>query len=134
MALIELSKYKEIVSSSENLALSVNTNPVVIRRLLSQLKKAGLVETRHGVAGSNLTAKPENITLLDVFNAVKKEEDSIFDIHQDTNQNCYVGANIREAINPILQNIEDIIQDKLSKYTLYDVIEPIAIKNNISLS
>lgn len=133
MTLMDLCVYKGIVSSSENLALSVNTNPVVIRRLLSQLKKAGLIETRHGVAGATLTRKPKDITLLDIYNAVKKPEDTIFDMHHDTNQKCYVGANIHEAVNPILQDIEDMVQDKLSKFTLYDVIEPIAIKNNIQL-
>lgn len=134
LTLIELSSYKGIVSSSENLALSVQTNSAVIRKLLTQLRKAELIETRHGVAGSTLTRKPKDITLLDVYNAVKKPEDTIFDMHQDTNLNCYVGGNIHEAVGLILNSLEKSVEEKLSTFTLDNVIRPIAEKNDIKLN
>lgn len=134
MALIELSEYKDIICSSEKLALSVNTNPVVIRKLLPQLKKAGLIETKHGVVDAKLTRKPSEITMLDIYNAIKKSDDMLFNIHQDTNQQCYVGANIHDAVSPILDRVQDAIEVNLSSITLETVIEPIADKNQIKLN
>ena len=57
---------------SDALAGSVNTNPVVIRRLLSQLRKAGLVTTQKGsCGGATLCASPEEISLDAVYRAVE---------------------------------------------------------------
>ncbi len=82
-------------NTSETLAHSVNTNPVCIRRIIGQLKKAGLVLSRPGVAGTALARRPEEITLLDVFNAVDVVE-SLFGLHKNPNLRCIVGANIQD--------------------------------------
>ncbi len=59
------------VLTSEQVAASVNTNPVIIRRSLGDLRRAGLVEVRHGAgAGWSLARGPEEITLLEVHDAV----------------------------------------------------------------
>ena len=57
--------------TSDFIASSVNVNPVVIRRLLQQLKKAGIVQVMRGSGGTD-TARPiDEITLLDIYNAVE---------------------------------------------------------------
>ena len=53
--------------TSEFLASSVNVNPVVIRRILQQLKKAEIVEVKRGFGGAELARDPKDITLLDVY-------------------------------------------------------------------
>ncbi len=52
------------------IAESVNTNAVVIRRILGMLKNAGLVDMKRGTGGSYLTKPIEDISLLEVYKAV----------------------------------------------------------------
>src|SRR5437588_68914 len=61
--------------TSALLASSVNTHPVVVRRLLLALQRARLVETRKGAGfGSRLTCSPARIDLAQVFRAVEADE------------------------------------------------------------
>jgi len=61
--------------TSSCLAGSVNTNPVIIRRLLLSLKRARLIDTRKGVgAGSRLTRAPQRINLAEIYRAVETHD------------------------------------------------------------
>lgn len=113
-------------NTSETLAHSVNTNPVSIRRIMGQLKKAGLVSTHPGVAGASLALPPEKITLLDIFNAVDVvEEDTLFSIHQNPNVRCIVGANIQDVLGYILHKAQSAMERELKNVTLADVLNRI---------
>lgn len=108
---------------SDYIAKSVNTNPVVIRRLLSTLFENGLVVSQTGMCGGScLTRKPSDIRLLEVYRAVSKGE--IFSLHPNTpDQNCFIGKNIQTVLEKLQTEIDAAIEEKLSKYTLQDVIE-----------
>ncbi len=108
---------------SDHIAKSVNTNPVVIRRLLPTLYENGLVVSQTGMCGGScLTRKPEEIRLLEVYRAVSKGE--IFSLHPKTpDQNCFIGKNIPVFLEKLQREIDGAIEEKLSKYTLRDVIE-----------
>jgi Rrf2 family protein len=108
---------------SDYIAKSVNTNPVVIRRLLSTLFENGLVVSQTGMCGGScLTRRPKDIRLLEVYRAVSKGE--IFSLHPNTpDQNCFIGKNIRTVLGQLQAEIDEAIEEKLSKYTLQDVIE-----------
>ncbi len=70
--------------TSEFLASSVNVNPVVIRRLLQQLKKAGIINVKRGSGGADIEKPLNEITLLDVYNAVEcVEEGKLFHFHEN---------------------------------------------------
>ena len=56
--------------TSNNIASSIETSPVVVRRLMSALNKAGLINTVHGAADPALAKSPENIPLYDIFLAI----------------------------------------------------------------
>ncbi|GJM80609.1 transcriptional regulator [Paenibacillus sp. HMSSN-139] len=100
LSLLEINK--DGISTSEYISGSVNTNPVVIRRIMGMLNKAGLVEVRTGVAGAKLSRQLDQITLLDVYRAVHVvEEDGLFAVHDHPNPDCPVGKNIQSAIEPI---------------------------------
>src|SRR5947209_5332816 len=59
-------------ASSAEIAASVNTHPVVLRRLLASFVKARLVQPRKGAAGGfSLVKPPEKISLLAVYHAVE---------------------------------------------------------------
>jgi len=108
---------------SDYIAKSVNTNPVVIRRLLSTLFENGLVVSQTGMCGGScLTRKPKDIGLLEVYRAVSKGE--VFSLHRNTpDQNCTIGKNIPAVLEKLQREIDGAIEEKLSKYTLQDVIE-----------
>lgn len=115
--------------TSDLLARSVNTNPVVIRRTVALLKKAGLVQVRAGVGGAVLLRPPEAITLLDIYKAVQADEDgALFDLHQNPNPKCYVGANIHAALGPALADAQNALEQQLATWTLADIAAPIKEK------
>lgn len=108
--------------TSELLARSVNTNPVVVRRLLSLLKKAGLIDVQRGAGGSTLSRKPENITLLDVYKAVVPQPKATpFYLHQNPCCDCYVGKNIHDALEAPFAKVNKAMQDSLAITTIAEV-------------
>ena len=129
LSLIALNKDEELPSTSELIAKSAGTNPVVIRRLIAQLKNAGLVHTRPGVAGMKLAKRPEDITLYAIYQAVQTREDNlIFDLHPSPSQKCWVGKNIHSALSGPLCEAQEALEETLKKYTLAAIAEEIAIK------
>ncbi|MGZ7441548.1 Rrf2 family transcriptional regulator [Paenibacillus sp. TH7-28] len=125
LSLLEINK--DGVSTSEYISGSVNTNPVVIRRIMSMLNKAGLVEVRPGVAGTRLARKLCDITLLDIYRAVHVvEEDGLFAVHDHPNTDCPVGRNIQAAIEPIFSIAQKAMEKTLEAVTLQDIVEDIS--------
>lgn len=110
---------------SDEVAASVNTNPVVIRRILCALSKAGLVTSQTGASGgSRLALKPQQITLLKVYRAV--DGGDVFALHpQPPNAGCPVGMNIERALDRILQEVEQGIERVLEKITIDKVLKSI---------
>ena len=113
---------------SECLAGSVNTNAVVIRRILSQLGQANLVTSQTGAAGgARLAKQPGEIRLADVYHAVSCGE--VFALHRKgTNKDCPVGRNIEAVLCNLQKAIDRAIDDKLAEYTLGDVLEKIELQ------
>ncbi|MGW3989239.1 Rrf2 family transcriptional regulator [Streptomyces sp. NPDC004830] len=113
------------VATSEQIASSANTNPVVIRRLLGDLRRAGLVESRRGVgAGWSLARDLGAMTLLDVYEAV--ESGPLFAMHRTTpDQNCVVGHGIQPAMQRVYDGIEQTLRHELARVTLEDVLQDV---------
>lgn len=118
--------------TSALLAASVNTNPVVIRRLLLLLQAAGFVETRKGAgSGSRLCRKPERITLAEIYLAV--ETDEPFASHSKRpNQRCPVGGGIQAALEKVFASAESALQQELAKTSLANILK--AVKASSSRS
>lgn len=106
---------------SDTIAESVNTNPVVIRRLLASLSRCGLVATQLGTGGGARLAKPaEDITLLDVHEAV--EGGPLFETHRSLpNSDCPIGANILPVLDRYTARAERALQAELAKVTVAQV-------------
>ena len=76
----------EMPMNSEQIATSVGTNASYIRKLTTRLRKSGIIEGRRGISGFKLVKKPEDISLLDIYDSVMETENlHIFDIHQNPN-------------------------------------------------
>lgn len=109
--------------TSDFLASSVNVNPVVIRRLLQQLKKAEIVRVIRGSGGTDIKKPLDKITLLDVYNAVECiEEGELFHFHENPNQSCPVGKNIHAILDVKLQKIQEAMEKEMKSITIQDVI------------
>lgn len=109
--------------TSEFLASSVNVNPVVIRRLLQQLKKAGIVTVKRGSGGAAVAKPSHEITLLDIYNAVEcVEENNLFHFHENPNPACPVGRNIHAALDGRLAAIQSAMEREMASVTLADVV------------
>ena len=110
---------------SDCIAESVNTNPVVIRRLFGNLQEANLVVSQVGAAGGTSLAKmPKDIRLSEIYKAVSGGD--VFALHPNKpNENCPVGKNIEAILCSLQREIDKSIEEKLGQYSLRDVIEKI---------
>ena len=108
--------------TSDFLASSINTNPVIIRRILGQLKSAGLIEVARGTGGITPTRPLSEITFYDVYKAVDPIEDGkLFHFHENPNPECPVGRNIHKLLNEKLDAIQQAMEEEMRKYTIEDL-------------
>jgi len=114
---------------SEYIARSVNTNAVVIRRILGQLNQAGLVSSHTGASGGTRLAKqPSDISLCEVYQAVSSGE--IFALHAKApNQDCPVGRNIEAVLCNLQKEIDRCIEQQLSTCSLENILEKIDLED-----
>ncbi len=108
--------------TSNFLASSVNTNPVIVRNILGLLSSAGIVEIKAGVGGASLAKSPNEITLLDIFKAVEKEE-SLFHFHENPNPQCPVGRTVHSVMDGKLDNIQSAMENEMDKITLNQLVK-----------
>lgn len=126
---------KQYKITSDFLAGSVNVNPVVIRRLLQQLKSAGLIVVARGSGGAAIARPTEEITLLDIYKAVEcVDNGELFHFHENPNPQCPVGRNIHHVLDDKLEGIQMSMENEMKKTTIADIIkntsEVIAKENN----
>jgi Rrf2 family protein len=107
---------------SEQVAESVNTNAVVIRRMLLELADAGLVVSQTGsLGGSRLANDPAETTLLDVYRAL--EHGGVFSLHrQPPSRDCPVGVNIETVLGEVLLEVDSAVERVLGQITINDVV------------
>ena len=110
---------------SNMVAQSVHTNPVVIRRLMSELEKARLVRSVAGRSGGfELDRKADDITLADVYRAV--EDEAVFRMHKmDPQAECPVAKQIGKILSGPLKAAENALSHSLAGTTLKDVASAI---------
>ena len=112
-------------TTSDEIAGVLNTNPVIIRRLLSQLRTAELVISSRGkVGGYQLSRAATDISLLDVFLAVEGDRVDFFALaHRDNREGCSPIANsIQQTLHPIFAQSLTALKQDLSRYSLTEVL------------
>ena len=108
--------------TSDFLAGSINTNPVIIRKILTQLKNAGLIEVARGTGGITVTRPLSEITFFDVYQAIEPVENGdLFHFHENPNPECPVGRNIHALLDQKLQAIQGAMEDEMKRYTVEDL-------------
>lgn len=115
------------VGTSQRIAASVNTNPVVIRRCLGELKEAGLVESTRS-RGWTLSRDPSETTLLDVYRAVGGE---VFAMHASPpHHECHVGAGIQPVLLHAYERATAALCESLSQTTIADILRDTLVGAN----
>ena len=104
--------------TSQAIARSVNTNPVVVRRITGQLARAGLVRVRRGPGGAELTRGAEFITLADVWGAVTPQAGVLLPLHVGPNQACHIGREVHAVLRRSFASAERAMLDALAGTTV----------------
>ena len=114
--------------TSDFMAASIGTNPVIVRKLLQQLKAAGLIEVSGGTGGVTVTKPLNEITFLDIYKAVEcTPDEELFHFHENPNQACPVGKNIHHVLDDKLAKVQEAMERELAAITLADVKRDIAL-------
>ena len=109
--------------TSDFLASSIQVNPVVIRRILSQLKDAQIIEVKRGTGGASIIRPLDEITFLDVYRAVEcLGNNTLFHFHENPNPDCPVGRNIHHILDDKLLRVQEAMEQELRSITLADVM------------
>lgn len=115
---------KDTKVTSDFLSTSIQVNPVIIRKILSSLKKSGLINVQRGTGGTTIAKPLEQITLFDIYQSVECiENGELFHFHENPNTDCPVGKNIHHILDDKLIRVQKAMEDELSSITLKDIID-----------
>ena len=110
--------------TGDSIAKSEQVNPVIIRGILSSLKKAGILEIAPGKGGARTLKAPSEVTLWDIYKAVNSEEDrQIFGFHDCGRSRCPVARNMHNVLDRHLTNAEDAVKNSFSGVTMEEVMK-----------
>ncbi len=108
--------------TSDFLAGSTNVNPVIVRKILGQLKGADLIEVARGTGGTTIAKPLDEITFLDIYHAVECiEHGDLFHFHENPSPNCPVGKNIHLLLDDKLTRVQTAMERELASITLADL-------------
>ena len=113
------------VIGSQTLAASVNTNPVVVRRLLLALRRARLIETftgKHG--GARLQKKPDRISLVEIYDAVESPQVILVNKRKALRR-CRVSCNMRDIMSGVAESTEQAVRKHLRGITLAQLVRKV---------
>lgn len=110
--------------TSEMIASSVDTHPVVIRRALAGLRAHGLVRSKPGAHGGwKLLRRPNQIALRDVYRSL--DEEDVLTIHRHPNKYCPIGKNIKVALQNVFDEAQTQMEKSLGNHTVADILEDV---------
>ncbi|MGY5233247.1 Rrf2 family transcriptional regulator [Lactiplantibacillus plantarum] len=119
--------YADTKLTSDAIARSIETSPVVVRRLMSKLRQAGLITTTPGTAQPALAKPLSQISLLSVFYAIEGDK-PLLAVDPKTNPDCIVGGNIQTALKQYYQDAQTAAEARLAKTSLQDVVDNILVE------
>lgn len=119
--------------TSPLLAESTGCNPVIIRNVISSLKKAGIITVARGTGGAELCMDTSEITLFMIYNALEpKGLSSLIGIHPCSERACPVAQNIQSVLAVPYQKIEHSIRNTMESITLKSMIQDFHCKTGKS--
>lgn len=119
--------YADTRLTSDAIAGSIETSPVVVRRLMSKLRQAGLITTTPGTAQPVLAKPLSQISLLSIFYAVEGDK-PLFAVDPKTNPACVVGGNIQNVLRQYYQDAQTAAEARLAKTSMQDIVDNILVE------
>jgi Rrf2 family protein len=107
-------------ATSARIAASVNTNPVVIRRIAGRLARAGLIRVRRGPGGAELARPAEAITLGEVWRAIHPPETPLISLHNPSRDDA-VGRAVPRLLEAPFRSAEEAMCASLSRTSVADL-------------
>ncbi len=115
--------FKDEKVTSDFLAKSTNVNPVIVRNILGQLKRANIVCVSRGTGGAYIAKPLKDISFLDIYKAVDcVENGTLFHFHENPNPSCPVGRSIHSVLDEKLLRVQKAMEKELERITLQDAI------------
>jgi DNA-binding IscR family transcriptional regulator len=112
--------------TSQFLAESIGSNPVIVRNIMLQLQEAGIIEVKRGPGGIKINRPLSEITYLDIYKAVEtNSEENLFRFHENPNPQCPVGKNIHKALDQSLEEIQKEFEKELASHNIQEVYDRI---------
>ena len=109
-------------TTSEAIAKSLHTNPVVVRKILKLLEREGLVALRQGRQGGvGLGRAASRITLGQIYKAVESES-GVCALRSRVREGCVVARAMKQRLGPIFNAANEAIEQALSKTSLAEVV------------
>ncbi|WP_201331650.1 Rrf2 family transcriptional regulator, partial [Lactobacillus nasalidis] len=107
--------------SSRAIADSIVTNPSMVRSLMMDLRKAGILKTQRGSAKPELARSAASISLYDIFAAVDMDH-HLLHVDENTEEKCPVGGNIQEPLAACYAEVEEAAFAKMREISLQEII------------
>ncbi len=116
--------------TSPRIAGSVNTNPVVVRRIMRLLARAGLVRVRRGQGGASLGREAERITLDDVWRAMNPTPaPPLLPLHARPDPDCPVGSQVPWLLTETFSGAETAMRGALAGTSIADMIARLRVRS-----
>ncbi|AZZ60260.1 Rrf2 family transcriptional regulator [Oenococcus sp. UCMA 16435] len=131
LAYIALHENNQSVKSSE-IAISLQTAPSLVRRIMSKLKKAHLLNAVQGSPQPVLAKTAQQITLQEIYLAISSER-HLLNVDRNTALSCPIGTAIPKVLTHYYKEIQDVAETKMAEITLQDIIDEIKLKEEQQL-
>lgn len=109
---------KKLVNSNE-LAASIGTNPVVVRRIVAKLKEFGIVKVKVGIGGGYMLGKPaNNISLWDIYLSMRKDNPFKLKVGNTTDA---IASSLPKALEETFADTEYAMKKPLGNTTVRQI-------------
>ncbi|GLI03595.1 Rrf2 family transcriptional regulator [Phytohabitans aurantiacus] len=126
-ALTMLGRWDDRSLTSADIADSLASNPVLVRRVLGSLRDAGLVWSTEGRGGGwSLARGSREITLFDAYTAV--EDGPVLSRHpHPPSDACEVGRHMQELLETEFRAAEQAMKERLGRTTIADLVRQVLV-------